>query len=349
MRALALAVLLLAAASPLGADEPRPRAAQIRALLASPTPLDAAWGLHHAVESRLPAADEAVRDVLRRWQVDATWAGGALRAAALDAAILLDVDLPEPLFRAVAPSVGAARVLLVAARSPAAYRDLLAPMLDAYMGDAAWTAVCSLLLPLRDPALTRHLLGRIRLHAQVVVRDPTPTAWHPVRSGAGFSVGTGCARIPPSEVKGWPPRHAWVFLRGADAGGRLVAPGREPIYAARRTLEEGGFACCRTSRTSRDRDAQAVLADLLGRDESGFRSSLSQHSDVAFTDLPALSEAVTAARDERKRAWLGILVACVFRGLLSAQEALSLAPHVDVDVRDARTVKEPPLPAGAGR
>ena len=275
---------------------------------------------------------------------------GALRAAALDAALVLDAEIPEPLLRAVASRVGETLVLLLAARRPATYADLLRPMLRSAMDDDHWTAVCNLLLPLRDVGLLRHLLGRVEFEAHVLVRDDVPEEEWSLLGGSGAvsRSRTGCGRIPAPPVVGWPPRHGWDLRSTPGVDGRLVAPGREPIFAVRREWTAGGFSCVHRSEWSRTYDAEAYLAEFLGVDTGAFRSYLSNYTDVRFTDLPALEQAVAAAGAERRRAWSLLVALCLWQNRLSAHDAADLRPRIVVKVRDGRAIKDPALPPSLG-
>jgi len=178
------------------------------------------------------------------------------------------------------------------------------------------------------------------------VRDPG--AEHTFTGGsASCSSGCGCGQVTTPTREGWPPRSYWTLRATPGDHGRLVAPGREPIYAERREIEVGDFVCSsRPSAWRRDYHAVQYVADLLGWKRDRLQFSLWEYRYVEFTGLDAWTKELEDAHRALLGSWWRVLAACYVGGLLSPAQLLTLRPRIKLEVRDQRSVKDPELPKG---
>ncbi len=345
MRTVVVACLLGLSAVRLSADDSTSEAYRIRAKLRSEVPADVAWGLREAVEARLVGAADLVRSVLDRAMANRADGGDSLLACAIDAIIELDIPLAPDRIREVAPKLSPAAALILAARDPRTFRQLLHPHLTTTGDDDLWNAACNLLTPIRDPVATAHLIGRLGMRAQVTVRDPGVDEHGFGGEGESITSGCGCGQVTTPTPEGWPPRSYWTLLASPGDHTRLVAPGREPIYAERREIEVGDFVCSSMpSPWMRDYDAVQYVADLLGWKRDRLQFSLWEYRYVEFTGLDAWTKELEDVRRTLLASWWRVLAACYVGGLLSPAQLLTLRPRIKFEVRDQRNVKDPELP-----
>ena len=341
-----MACLLGLSAGRLSADDSTSEAYGIRAKLRSQVPADVAWGLREAVEARLVGAADIVRSVLDRAMANRADGGDSLLACAVDAIIELDIPLAPERIRELAPRLSTPVALMLVARDPRAFRDLLHPYLTTRGDDDLWTATCNLLTSIRDPVATAHLVGRLGMRASVTVRDPGVKEHGFGGKGESISSGCGCGQVTTPTRDGWPPRSYWTLRATPGDHTRLVAPGREPIYAERREIEVGDFVCSsRPSTWMRDYDAVQYVADLLGWKRDRLQFSLWEYRYVEFTGVDAWTKELEDVRRTLLGSWWRVLAACYVGGLLSPAQILTLRPRIQLEIRDERSVKEPELPS----
>lgn len=314
--------------------------AAIRAKLSSPDPKEIAWGLHDAIHGHVRGLDELVRAVVGKH------ASRDLDRLAVDAILELDIPVEPPFVERIEADLSVERRLLFASRDPRAHQRMLRRVLaEDPSDDDAWTAAVTLLAPLRDPVVVRHLLSLLRLEAYVAVHDPgedddVPDHFDSTVVGGG----TGCGQVRDA-VPGWPPSAHWILTTDRGDGRRLLTQGRTPIYAWRREVDVGDWICSSLPcRWSRRYHAPEVLADLLGEKADSVRGLLSEYETVRYAGPASFEKGVEAVRARLLRRWIAIVGACVARGVIDSAAIFGLVPRISYEVYDRRTEKDPALP-----
>lgn len=338
--AVAVTVAVVVGFRAASAGDRDPSDAAIRAKLSSPDPKEIAWGLHDAIHGHVRGLDELVRAVVGKH------ASRDLDRLAVDAILELDIPVEPAFVGRIEADLSVERRLLFASRDPRAYQRLLRrALVEDPRDDDAWTAAVTLLAPLRDRVLGRHLLSLLRLEAYVAVHDPGDDEDRPDHfESTVVGSGTGCGQVRDA-VPGWPPRAHWILTRDRGDGRRIVAQGRTPIYAWRREVDVGDWICSSgPSRWSRRYHAPEVLADLLGEKVDSLRGLLSEYETVRYTGPESFKQGVEAVRARLLRPWIAIVGACVARGVIEPVAIFGLAPRITYEVDDSRTEREPALP-----
>jgi hypothetical protein len=312
-----------------------PDAGDLRRRLGGTDAREVAWALHDVALHEPRDVEDRILSLLERVRDDATPEGRRLLSSAGDAAAVLGLAVPAPLLASLEGHVSGSLLTILASTRPAEHRDLLASLLaGTKRADASWRALCNLLAPLRDHRLVRHLLALLHVRVRVVVRDLGDSTLH-LGNSSRLVCGTGCAQISADPLSGWPPRVVWSLQTHSTPGARLVAPGRVPVYGVRSEIVEGSFLC-RPIGGDREAAAAEYLGEMLFGDPDALRPILQRH--VSYRSLGPRDDRVQrrAAEADARAAWGGLLVACLWKGLLDAGDLSGLPPRVDVEVEDLR-------------
>ena len=340
MRTVTLAALLLIWSVPIYADpgdaEEAALASRVRTLLASEAIRDRAWGAYlagkHGIRAVAPTLTEGLTE---RAEADGREAH-AVRMAALDALIRLDVrpDLPtcEGLMRNGTGPV----LILLAGHGPAA-EPIVRPLLRQAegMGPLCGRALRMLLAEWRSPHLAADLLRELTLPIEVVVLS------HGVGGGCSGSFERSCGYVEliPS-LPGWPPAVRYVFTEHATPGAVLLAPGPQPIYYRRVEVARGDDGAHVAGRGPRDSPAAFKLRCLAHLMRSEIKKTWGMAPkaslSVPYENDEKYLEAIRDAQDRIRANHARLVRHLVSVDLLTEEEAPELRLKLEIRVIDLR-------------
>lgn len=348
-----------------GGDESRPpdeaagRTGEILAQLRRrDDPAQVAWGAWRAGEAGLTLAVGLVRarlaDEARSPTPEVGW---CLTAVLLDAALKLRLLPPPDVLLAHADGhVDAVVTICATFGAPDSVLLALYDRFDSSGGnDVPWLAVGNLLHARGAPGFARRVLARWTKRCLLRVWD-REGPYAPWRGPSDSVPGDGIAKTPPD----FPPIPRYE-LEQDDRDGQypLVAPGLRPVHVATWHDDPGGwmgwsFNVGDIVAPSRDAVREEWLdawrhepvrpgAPRPDPPPQRIDDDLEIH-DLRYTGhQPWVRETTAWIRALHARYW-SCVSDLIARGLLEEAEARTLAPTLDIEVRDERTHRRRPLP-----
>jgi len=334
-----------------GPDEPAPppalqRLAELdaeqvqilRGMLASDDARTVAWGAYEAARRRV----DALVPVLLTLAADGVSAGGArlddhaqrsVRAALVD----LDAKAPTQLLRQfLREGGGADDDAIVLAVRRGSNEDLLMAWDTLGQEYAPWVGQLALgnrLARRGAKGFARRLLAALQVRLRVVVRDDDSRAHY--RAPSAGVPGDGRFLVPP----GYPPTVLHQISDFAFYGSVVLAEGIRPIYLSRvewREREVGfGNVVGRPGWQEAYREFLAMLLDVRSVQDAGI---LPRDVTVTRRWRGAEDYVAWAAKrwDKTHRSYWALAKRLIRREVLTAAEAATLEPRVEVLVKDER-------------
>ncbi len=294
-------------------------AALIRALAARGTIVDAS---PKAIERR--CAIDRILDLLIRWRAKLP---------------------PDVLAELVDDRWCADAAIILACAHPDAGAPALRRLLAGRPSDMGWAAACDVLVASKDTSLAATLLRPLTIRLSLAVTDPGMSG-----GGARFgSRSSGDGHI--TVLSGFPPDVIWWLTLLPRVGDQVIADGPVTVHARRREFPVGttGFGGGSGS-VERDVLTPTYLALLMtGLEESPRPLKTRVAATVVWSDAAAFVAEAAAAHARCEAAWREVADALVAARMLDPAERATLAPQIDVRVRDDRADKSVPLPPVAGQ
>lgn len=273
----------------------------------------------------------AVADMSSQADID----NHAAMLGVLDALIQFGVSVPSADAQRMYPEFPVQSLILLS-RAP---DDPAAALLDIFNSEspraAAWLAAGNLLLARRADGFAAAVWEHMTVHVQITVREPN--------AGGGYGGGQLCCGLGGSM----PPRVAWpplgVYSFGGcgsrvQPGAILLAAGPDPAYYNRQEtasyFEESGSGCCMPDK---DLVREHYLTALLGAaaDQPPVRAHVSR--TIVWQGAEAYRNELAAFIADQQRAFAEVARRLGEQNLLTAEDAKTLRPALDVNVRDERS------------
>jgi hypothetical protein len=334
---LALAGVLLVAAGPDEIrDAERVLGERVGGLLSSKSAVDRAWGAHlvgvHRIGEQIGAVHRALAGT--KGKTDAGHRG--VRVVCLDTLIRLGGAVPAA---TVVPHYEACpdEVLILLALDPAGSRDALSKLLPTEKDDLRWMTILNLLAEAKAPGLSLRLLREYEVKMTVHVLGKNTA----IGIGGGSSGGDTVSAPPPPKLpgKGWPPLTRHVLTDRPVRGATVIAPGRHPVYAVVRSVEEAG-------RTAPSRSRMGYRRELLGQilDRPTFYPDPFPWLTFTFENRTDFIERIRKRRESILSEWTLSLMYFAHGDLITEEEQNALKLPLRIDVKDFRWTKLPSLP-----
>ena len=329
--------LVAFAAGPLYAQD----ADSIARQLSANDPKSVAWGGYLAGEHRVRAAVPhliAALDSSRLRQAGREWK--AARFAVLDALILLDAQPPADLLVRYYKE-HREQVLILLSEPRAGRDDILLKLLKRESG-LPWYAIAGLLLETRAAGFGAGLIEGLRLRLDVSVVDGESRYYR------GIGAGGGACHYGIYPAPGFPPIATYSLWNGAVRGATILAEGPHPVYYTRKSSPAdwvpGGGVSFMIQGPSAD-DRLEYINKLLQHwlPIKGVEEITLNWSTAAQMQQQVRKEA-TAHRNDVASRFKQMLNLAIAAKVLNAEEALHLAPAIDVRVLDQRRDTSIPLP-----
>jgi hypothetical protein len=331
--ALPLLALLLAAPPP---DQPR-----AEALLASPRPIDKAWGAYLAGNQKLtPLIPQLIAelDSLRPIPTTSELERWSLAHTLLDALIRLNaplaVDQLKPWLDIYRDE---ALVLLLQGSKP---NHLALFEFRPILHGAHWLAVTNQLVHQRAPGIAATLLAETKLTHNFAVWDSEPT-------GIGGGAGSAFSNLAPTQfASGFPPAARYQLVISPKAGDTLLAPGPRNIYLRRTIIPTDSQLSWYdpNPRLSIQSELTCYSAALAGRPEEEIRRLISAYTAIQWTTPDSFAETALKSLEVQASAIRGLVARFIQSGLLTASELAKIHLQILPKIEDNRRDQSSPLP-----
>jgi hypothetical protein len=303
---------------------------------------DQAWAAYligkNGLNEFIPDLLEFLDQNSQIWQINENT---FLYYAVLDSLIQLNASVPPEMllpFYDRFPN----QTLILLAKSPAKNQQALLLLLDRRTSETEWLAICNLLTETKSPAFVLRLMSDIKIKISLTISEDGN-----IGTGGGVSgssVGCGVASTPD----GFPPTALYRLVEQESRGAVVVAPGPHPIYYERQIVQPGvaGQTGVSSSETFRDRDKfrMEYLAVLLQTTIEGLKLNPQLSFSIAWNGTEHYKKEVKHIREKVEGSYKALIKELIERGLLSSQEAGTLAPSISIFVQDLRRDKRIQLP-----
>lgn len=307
--------------------------------LHSDDPRTQAWGAYLALRDRRSEAIPDLLALLAKLQPSQPDPHDAMLAV-LDALIQMDAQVPVSEAQRIYPAFPVQSLLLLARAE-----DATPALLDIFNSDqpspAAWLATGNLLVTRSAEGFALAILERMTVNAVVMVTEPGGGGGF---GGSNFCCGGGATA--PSV--GWPPVGVYGFAgcgNQAPTGGILLAAGTDPVYYQRpvttsyRTAD-GACACHPDPDLVRQHYLTALLNDSA--EEPPVRAHVTH--TILWSGPDAYRGALLAFIDGQQQVFAKLARRLGDAELLSATEARTLRPKLEILLWDQRPSPAEPLP-----
>jgi len=262
--------------------------------------------------------------------------------AVLDALIQLQAEISPDSAEALYPKFPVAALALIA-QSHADTSEALMRILNSTesWGLLNWLTIADLLAANPPPGFAVRLLRNISIHARVQVLSP----------GQGFpgvGIAGDCAGSTEGAAQaGWPPVGAYRLAAHSSSTSRPLVGGEDPVYLLRTPSQDYWFAdhasddCADLMGVTLSDLSRDLIGQLLNAKKDAFALQLDPVLNVTWTSPKSYAQEVSAFVLQQQKVLQDTERGLESRSLLTAAEAASAAPSLDVEILDCRTIKTP--------
>jgi hypothetical protein len=337
MLALPLLALLLAAPPP--PDQPR-----AEALLASPRPIDKAWGAYLAGRLNLTALTPklaAELDRLRPIPTTLDRENWSLAHTLLDTLIELKAPLSFEQLKPWLEDYGNEALILLLQNAGNNQRELL-ELRPALRRQDHWLAATNILVQQRAPGIALALLSELRPESTFVAADS------PGHSGVGAGIGGGFSGCGSTAfAKDFPPAARYLIVTFPTPGDILLAPGPKNAFLRRTVLPTNQQIGYSESGSQYDTQSELIsyLASLAYASVDQLRPGILANRSIVWSTPEEFRQEAELALQLQAGTIRGLINQFVSKDLLSSADRSSLQLSITPRYLDLRKSQSEPLPS----